>query len=156
MQKNKLNKIDNNILRQLQIDGRITFAKLAHKVGLTTSPCIDRVRRLEREGYIKQYTTQLNPELLGAGLVVFVQIRLERTSREGFQKFQDAVSLLPEIQECYLVSGSFDYLIKARVADMEAYRKLLGDTLLTVPGVAESTSIVAMETAKETIAINLP
>ena len=155
MHNNPLNKIDRNILRELQNNARISYAELARTVGLTTSPCIDRVKRLEKQGYIQNYQAHLNPQLLDAGLVVFVQLRLERTSRKGFGDFQQAVLNLAEVQECYLVSGTFDYLIKARVADMAAYREFLSDTLLSVPGVAESTSIVVMEAVKETLAINI-
>jgi Lrp/AsnC family leucine-responsive transcriptional regulator len=151
----QLNRIDRHILRILQEDGRITYAELARQVGLTTTPCIERVKRLEREGYICNYTAVVNAEYLGAGLVVFVQIRLDRTSKDNFEAFKSAVIKLAEVQECYLVSGNFDYLIKARVADMAAYREFLGETLLTVPGVQESTSIVVMEAVKETLTIHI-
>lgn len=149
----QLNRIDRHILRILQQDGRMSYAELARQVGLTTTPCIERVKRLEREGYINGYTAIVNPEYLDAGLIVFVQIRLVRTAPETFEDFKSAVIRLPEVQECYLVSGNFDYLIKARVADMAAYREFLGETLLTVPGVQESTSIVVMEAVKETLTI---
>ncbi|MCF7981535.1 MAG: Lrp/AsnC ligand binding domain-containing protein [Pseudomonadales bacterium] len=152
----QLNRIDRHILRILQQEGRTTYAELARKVGLTTTPCIERVKRLEREGYIKGYTAILTPEYLDAGLIVFVQIRLARTSPETFEDFKRAVINLPEVQECYLVSGNFDYLLKARVANMSAYREFLGETLLTVPGVNESTSIVVMEAVKETLTIPIP
>lgn len=148
-----LNSVDKKILRELQKDGRISFAALARRVGLSNSPCFERVKRLEREGIIKGYTTLLNPEYLGAGLIVFVQIRLIRTSQDIFEKFKQAAINLAEVQECYLVSGNFDYLIKARVPDMNAYRKFLGETLLTLPGVQESTSYVVMEEVKETLNI---
>jgi len=98
--------------------------------GLTTTPCIERVKRLEREGVIRGYQATLNPDYLDAGLVVFVQIRLTRTSQDIFEEFKARASSLEEVQECYLVSGNFDYLIKARVADMHAYREFLGNTLL--------------------------
>lgn len=149
----QLNKIDRRILKLLQKDARISYAELARQVGLTTTPCIERVKRLERDGFIRGYTSLLNPEQLNAGLIVFVQIRLDRTSNTSFKQFEHGVTLLPEVQECYLVSGNFDYLIKARVADMAAYREFLGETLLTVPGVQESTSIVVMDAVKETLAI---
>ena len=150
-----LNKIDKNILRILQDDARISYAKLAPQVGLTTTPCIERVKRLEHDGYIKGYFGLANPEYLGASLIVFVQIRLNRTSPANFDAFKQNVVKLLEVQECYLVSGSFDYLIKARVADMPSYRKFLGETLLNVPGVQESTSIVVMESVKETLKISI-
>ena len=151
-----LTRIDSNILRELQADGRITYAELARRVGLTTTPCMERVKRMEREGVIKGYTALLDPNYLEAGLVVFVQIRLSRTSQDIFAQFKDAAVALQEVQECYLVSGNFDYLIKARVADMAAYREFLGETLLTLPGVQESTSYVVMEQVKETLNIAVP
>ncbi|MCH1487437.1 MAG: Lrp/AsnC ligand binding domain-containing protein [Pseudomonadales bacterium] len=143
------------MLTVLQRDGRITYSALAEKVGLTTTPCIERVRKLEREGYIQKYTAILNPEKLQAGLVVFVQINLDRNSKELFHAFRDAVLALPEVQECHLVSGNFDYLVKARLADMSAYREFLEETLLNVPGVLSSTSIVVMEAVKETLSLKI-
>jgi len=156
MQAKPLSKIDKKILRELQLDGRISFAELARRVGLTTTPCLERVKRMEREGVIQGYTTLLDPASLQAALVVFVQIRLSRTSQNIFAKFKKAAMALNAVQECYLVSGNFDYLIKARVADMNAYRILLGDTLLTLPGVQESTSYVVMEEVKETLNVQIP
>tara|TARA_Y100001933_G_scaffold227296_1_gene241920 strand:+ start:131 stop:616 length:486 start_codon:yes stop_codon:yes gene_type:complete len=150
----ELSLMDKKILRELQKKGRITFAELANRVGLSTSPCLERVKKMEREGVISGYTALLNPKYLKAGLVVFVQIRLARTSQDIFEEFKTAAATLDEVQECYLVSGNFDYLIKARVEDMDAYRKFLGETLLTLPGVLESTSYVVMEQVKETM--NVP
>ena len=152
---NSLNRIDRNILRALQQDGRLSFAELARQVGLTTTPCIERVRRLERDGVITGFSALVNPGAVGAALVVFVQIRLSRTSQDNFAQFKAAASDLPEVQECYLVSGNFDYLIKARVADMAAYREFLGETLLGLPGVQASTSYVVMETVKETLCVEI-
>lgn len=155
-QPEKLGSIDKKILRALQKDGRITYSDLAKQVGLSTSPCLERVKKLERNGLIKGYTALLNPSYLDADLVVFVQIRLTRTSQDIFNQFKEAAINLDEVQECYLVSGNFDYLIKARVADMDAYRRFLGETLLTLPGVHESTSYVVMEQVKETLNISIP
>ena len=145
----QLNRIDRNILRVLQKDARTSFAELARQVGLSTTPCKERVKRLEREGVIRSYQAILNPIYLDAALVVIVQIRLNRTSQDIFEEFTRSAYDLPEVQECYLVSGNFDYLLKARVADMAAYRKLLGETLLTLPGVSNSTTYVVMEEVKE-------
>jgi len=152
----ELNRIDRNILRKLQSDARISYAELAREIGLSTTPCKERVKRLEREQVIRGYQAILNPEYLDRGLVVFVQIRLNRTSQDIFEEFKRSAYDLPEVQECYLVSGNFDYLIKARVADMAAYREFLGETLLTLPGVQESTSYVVMEQVKETLALPVP
>lgn len=151
-----LGSIDKKILRELQKEGRITFAELARRVGLSTSPCLERVKRMEREGVIEGYTALLNPDYLDAGLVVFVQIRLSRNSQDIFEEFKVSALKLEDVQECYLVSGNFDYLIKARVPDMESYRRFLGVSLLTLPGVQESTSYVVMEQVKETMNISIP
>jgi Lrp/AsnC family transcriptional regulator, leucine-responsive regulatory protein len=149
----KLNTVDKNIIRVLQKDGRTSFAELSRQVGLSATPCKERVKKLERDGVIKGYTALINPDYLDAGLVVFVQIRLSRSAKDTFEAFRDAAMELPEIQECYLVSGSFDYLLKARVADMSSYRQFYGETLLTLPGVHECTSYVVMEEVKDTTVI---
>lgn len=152
----QLDKIDRNIVRLLQQDARMPHTELARKVGLSTTPCKERVRRLEREGVIQHYQAVLNPGALDRGLVVFVQISLNRTSQDIFEAFTSAAVDLPEVQECYLVSGNFDYLLKARVADMNAYRILLGETLLTLPGVLDSSSYVVMEQVKESLMLPVP
>ena len=148
-----ISKIDRNILRILQKDGRISYTDLAREVGLSVTPCIERVKRLEKNGYIEGYTATLNPQLLKAGLVVFVQIRLNHTSQENFEEFRDSVMSLQNVQSCFLVSGNYDYLLKARVADMSAYRELLGNSILKLPAVQESTSYVVMEELKETMQV---
>jgi Lrp/AsnC family leucine-responsive transcriptional regulator len=104
---------------------------------------------LEQQDFIQGYHARLNPSLLKLGLLVFVEITLTRTSSDAFAAFSEAVLQLPQVLECHLVSGNFDYLIKARVADMVAYRKLLGETLLTLPGVSDSRTYVVMEEVKE-------
>ncbi|MBB6523511.1 Lrp/AsnC ligand binding domain-containing protein [Pseudoteredinibacter isoporae] len=149
----ELNTIDRNILRVLQRNGRCTYAELSRQVGLSATPCMERVKKLEKDNVIQGYSAIINPEYLDAALVVFVQIRLLRSAQDIFEEFRSAAAALPEVQECYLVSGNFDYLIKARVADMNAYRKFYGETLLTLPGVQECTSYVVMEQVKETLEI---
>ena len=148
-----LGKIDRNILRILQKDGRISYTELARQVGLSVSPCIDRVKRMERNGYILGYSAQVCSQKLDAALVVFVQIRLNHTSQKNFEEFRRSVIDLENIQSCFLVSGNYDYLLKARVADMAAYRELLGHRILKLPAVQESTSYVVMEELKETMAV---
>lgn len=150
-----LGSVDKKILDELQENGRMTYSELAERVGLTTTPCIERVRRLEREGYIRGYGAQLSPEKLDAGMVVFVQIRLDRNSKRAFEKFEAAVGRLSQVQECYLVTGDFDFLIKARVSGMDAYRDFLEDQLLSIAGVKDSTSIVAMNLIKETMKVDV-
>ncbi|NND81796.1 MAG: AsnC family transcriptional regulator [Gammaproteobacteria bacterium] len=149
-----LDNYDRKILTALQDEGRLSYTDLGKKVGLTTPPCIERVRKLERDGFIKGYSANLSAQRLGVGLVVFVQVSLDRTSKQAFEDFRNAIKGLKSVQECYLVTGSFDFLVKARVRDMAAYRDLLEEELLGLPGVSDSTSIAVMETVKETLAIN--
>jgi Lrp/AsnC family leucine-responsive transcriptional regulator len=150
-----LDRIDRRILRTLQQQGRITNAELAERVGLSATPCSERVRRLERDGYITGYHARLNPHLLGQSLLVFVEIRLAAKSGQIFEEFRREVLKLPNVLECHLVSGDFDYLIKARIPEMTAYRKLLGDMLLALPAARESRSYVVMEEIKESQALTV-
>lgn len=145
-----LDRVDRKILRELQTNGRISNTQLAKRINLSATPCAERVKRLEKQGHIQQYQAKLDPKLLNLGLLVFVEISLLRTSPDVFAEFREAVMKLPQLLECHLVSGNFDYLIKARVADMKAYRQLLGETLLTLPGVSDSRTYVVMEEVKET------
>ncbi|PJC87639.1 leucine-responsive transcriptional regulator Lrp [Vibrio sp. HA2012] len=146
----ELDRIDRNILNELQKDGRISNVELSKRVGLSPTPCLERVRRLERQGYITGYTALLNPQYLDASLLVFVEITLNRGAPDVFEQFNIAVQKLDDIQECHLVSGDFDYLLKTRVSDMSAYRRLLGDTLLRLPGVNDTRTYVVMEEVKQT------
>ncbi|GGY10827.1 winged helix-turn-helix transcriptional regulator [Paludibacterium paludis] len=147
----RLDKLDLKILRLLQSHGRISMTELAERIGLSTTPCTERVRRLEREGVIEGYYARLNPQAMGAQLLVFVEIKLSAKSGDIFDAFRRDVCNIPEILECHLVSGEFDYLIKARLPDMSMYRKLLGEILLQLPAANESRSYVVMEEVKETL-----
>jgi len=151
-----LDRIDRKILRTLQAEGRIAITELAERVGLSATPCSERVKRLERDGFILGYHARLNPHALGQSLLVFVEIRLAAKSGRIFEEFKREVLKLPNVLECHLVSGDFDYLIKARIPEMNAYRKLLGDMLLALPGARESRSYVVMEEIRESLALTLP
>jgi transcriptional regulator, AsnC family len=145
----KVDRIDRNILTILQQEGRISYTELADRVGLSTTPCMERVKRLERDGFITGYHASVNPQMLNYNLLVFVEIALSYQSPDAFERFNRAVSTLPYILECHLVSGDADYLLKARLHDMSQYRELLGDMLLTLPGVKNSKSYIVMEEVKE-------
>lgn len=151
-----LDQIDLKILRCLQDNARISYVDLAAQVGLSTTPCLERVKRLERSGVIRGYQARLDPRALKANLLVFVEISLETQSPSVFDEFRRAVAELPQIQECHLVSGQFDYILKCRIPEMAAYRQLLGDVVLTLPGVKESKSYVVMEEVKEAFSLHLP
>ena len=149
-----LDKIDHKILRLLQRDGRMAMKELAEQIGLSLTPCIERVKRMERDGVITGYHARIDPPALGAKLLVFVEITLHQKSASVFEQFRREVLRIPEVQECHLVSGDFDYLIKARIHEMAEYRKLLGDMLLQLPGAAQSKSYVVMEEIKETLVLS--
>lgn len=149
LKKRKFDRIDRNILRILQREGRISYTELADRVGLSTTPCMERVKRLEKDGVIEGYHAHINPEALDYHMLVFVEISLSYQSPDAFERFNQAVAQLPYILECHLVSGDADYLIKARISDMSQYRELLGDILLTLPGVKNSKSYIVMEEVKE-------
>jgi Lrp/AsnC family leucine-responsive transcriptional regulator len=151
----RLDRKDRLILEALQQDGRMSNVALARRVNLTPTPCLERVRRLEREGFIRGYTALLDPEMVGADLLVFVEINLTRNTRDGFRAFRREAGKLEGVLECHLVSGNFDYLIKARVGNMHEYRRLLAEQILALPNVANSRSYVVMEEVKETTRLPL-
>ncbi|MFT5533212.1 MAG: Lrp/AsnC family leucine-responsive transcriptional regulator [Burkholderiaceae bacterium] len=150
-----LDKIDRHILRLLQRDGRMAMKELSEQVGLSITPCIERVRRMERDGVITGYYARVSPAAVGVNLLVFVEITLNQKSAKAFEQFRHEVLRIPEVMECHLVSGDFDYLIKARIREMAEYRTLLGDMLLQLPGAAQSKSYVVMEEIKETLELPL-
>ena len=151
----ELDKIDRSILFILQQDARISITDLAEQVGLSVTPCGERVKRLEKERVILGYHAHLDPHALDLSLLVFVEIKLSAKSGMIFEKFKKEIVKLQSVLECHLVSGDFDYLIKARIPKMADYRKLLGDILLTLPGARESRSYIVMEEVKETTALPL-
>lgn len=151
----KLDQIDLDILAALQVDGRITNVALAKQVGLSATPCLERVKSLEAAGLITGYVARLSAQALGLGLTVFVQIAIERTSQSVFEAFRGAVRGIPEIEECHMVAGGYDYLLKVRVPDMAAYRNFLGAVLSGIPGIRETHSYPVMEEVKDSTALSL-
>lgn len=151
----ELDRIDRKILRLLQTDGRLPVSEVAEQVGLSATPCAERIRRLERDGIILGYHARLDPHALGQSLLVFVEIRLARKSGPIFDEFRREVIKLPNVLDCHLVSGDFDYLIKARIPEMSAYRKMLGDLLLALPAARESRSYIVMEEIKESLVLTI-
>lgn len=144
----ELDRADLKILRALQRDGRLSTVALAENVGLSPTATTERVKRLTREGYIKGYHAHLDPIMLNRALLVYVEITLDKTTPDVFARFAQTARSSPEILECHLVAGGFDYLVKTRVKDMEAYRVLLTQTILTFPGIKESRSYAVMEEVK--------
>ena len=149
-----LDKIDLHILSILQQDGRIVMKDLAEQVGLSLTPCIERVKRMERDGVIAGYHARVTPQALGLQILVFVEITLHQKSEKAFERFRRAMLAIPEVMECHLVSGDFDYLIKARIPEMTEYRRLLGEILHVADG-GQSKSYGVMEEVKETLALSV-
>ena len=145
-----LDRIDLKILTCLQQDGRMSNLKLADSVSLSATAVLARVNRLTKEGYILGYEARLNPLRLGAGMMVFVELLLDRTTPNVFEAFKAAVQVRPEIMECHMVAGGFDYLLKTRMADMAAYRDFAGNVLWQLPGVRETRTYAVMEEVKNT------
>lgn len=143
-----LDEIDRRILRILQKDGRITNVELSRLVNLSPAATLERVRKLEQGEVIRSYMARLDPETVNLGLLVFVQVTLDRTSADIFDSFAKAVRAIPQVSECYMVAGGFDYLVKARVRDMNAYRAFLGKTLTRLPGVRQTHTYTVMEEVK--------
>lgn len=151
----KLDAIDRAILAALQRDGRLPNVALAREVGLSPTPCTERVRALEAAGIIRGYRADLDAQRLGLGLIVFIEIAIDRTSEDAFAAFRAAIEAIPQIQECHMVAGGFDYLVKVAVRDMAAYRTFLGEVLSQVPGIRSTHTYPVMERVKDTHAIDL-
>ena len=151
-----LDRTDLRILRALQDDGRISNLKLAEAVALSPTAVLARVQKLTRDGYIQGYEARLNPRLLGAAMLVFVEVLLDRTTPNVFDQFRAAVQVHPEILECHMVAGGFDYLLKTRMADMDAYRHFAGTVLWQLPGVRETRTYAVMEEVKHSTKLHIP
>jgi len=151
-----LDRIDHKILIRLQQDGRTAISQLAREVNLTVTPTLERVRRLEAAGYIEGYFARLNPRKLGLGLLAYVEVSLDRTTPDAFERFKQVMLAHDEVMECHMVAGGFDYLLKVRVVDMESYRRFLGDRIASVRGVQTTHTYFVMEEVKSTHTIVVP
>jgi len=150
-----LDDTDRRLLNALQADGRMTNQDLAQTIHLSPAACFDRVKRLRERGVITGYTALLDPNEVGLPLLIFVEVSLDRTTVQATADFAKAVRATPQILECHMVAGGFDYLIKARVKDMAAYRTLLGETLMEMPGVRETRTYAVLEEVKSTTALGV-
>lgn len=150
-----LDRTDIKILELLQKDGKISNIKLAELVNLSATAVLARVQKLSKDGFIMGYEAQLNPKMLNNGFVIFVEILLDKTTINVLDNFSDAVRQIPEILECHMISGGFDFLIKIRCAHMDDFRKISGQILWQLPGVKETRSYPVMEVIKETRQIQL-
>ena len=148
MPKSNLDAVDRKILAQLQTDGRMSLSDLAGKVGLSPSPCLRRVRILEREGVISRYVAVLDQRAVGLPVSVFVSIKLERQKQDALDQFAKAIARWPEVLECYLMTGPRDYWLRVVVPDLAAYERFVKQKLTRLDGVASIESSFALEQVK--------
>lgn len=142
--------IDLKILHNLQRSGRMPVVELAAAVNLSKTPCLQRLKRLERDGYILGYQARINPRKIGQGHLFYVQVKLQNTTAHTLNAFNKAVQNTPYILTCHMLSGGYDYLLKIRMADMAAFRGLLGDVISSLPGVLQTSTFPVMEEVKDT------
>ncbi|MGN0213503.1 MAG: Lrp/AsnC family transcriptional regulator [Muribaculaceae bacterium] len=150
-----LDAIDINILRTLQEDARLTTKEVAHKVHLSTTPVFERIKRLEREGYIRRYIAVLNNEKLNLGFMVFCSVKLRNLKRESTSAFTAKMLEIPEVTECYNISGHFDYMLKIYAANMKAYQQFLLNVLGNIEALDSVESTFVMEEIKQSYGINI-
>lgn len=150
-----LDRIDIRILELLQTDGKISNIKLAEMVNLSPTAALARVQKLTKEGFILGYEARLDPVLLNNAFVVFVEIVIDKTTPNVFEVFTDAIRQIPEIVECHMISGGFDFVVKIRCANMDEFRRISGRVLWQLPGIKETRSYPVMEVIKETQHIKL-
>jgi Lrp/AsnC family leucine-responsive transcriptional regulator len=151
----ELDSIDWKILDVLQEDARMANIDLSEKVNLSPSPCLSRVKALERNGFINRYVTLLNPSAVGLGVSVFVQVRLEKQVETALNIFEKAVAIRPEVMECYLMTGTSDYLLRVIMPNLQEFQKFVAD-LTKIPGVGNIQSSIALKQVKYKTALPLP
>jgi Lrp/AsnC family leucine-responsive transcriptional regulator len=150
-----LDRTDRRIIDTLQRNGRIANVDLAREVNLTPTPCLERVKRLEKEGFITGYVALVDPVKANAALCAYIEVQLASTTTEAIRLFNQQILALNEVQECQMVAGGFDYLIKIRVADMQHYQRFLGGKLSTIAGISQTHTYVVIEDVKSVTAINI-
>ncbi|MEM7643355.1 MAG: Lrp/AsnC ligand binding domain-containing protein [Pseudomonadota bacterium] len=147
---------DRRLIRVLQQDARMPVTSLADRIGLSPNATSERLRRLQRDGVIEGFTLRLSAAALGRGLTAFVEVKLDRSSGEVFEAFADAVRRIEGIEECHMVAGGFDYLLKTRHRDMADYRTFLSEVLVELPGLRETRTYAVMEAVVEGRGPGLP
>ncbi|MEO1241987.1 MAG: Lrp/AsnC family transcriptional regulator [Pseudomonadota bacterium] len=152
----KLDHIDHKILRYLQENARITNADLADKVGLSPTPCLRRLRRLETDGIIRGYHTEINREALGVNVTVIILVKLEREDDKTLREFEAAIQKRSEVMECYLVTGKFDYFIRVVIPSLAAYETFLSETILRMPNIATVESSFTLREVERKIVVPIP
>ena len=144
-----LDRIDQSIIRELQKNSRITVTELASRVGLSKTPCQVRMRRLEEHGYITGYTALVNQTKLGLSHIAFAQVTLNDTSSGALTAFNTAVQSVSAVEQCHMIAGNFDYLLKVRTRNMQEYRQVLGEEISALPHVLQTSTFVVMENVKD-------
>ncbi len=145
----QLDRFDRAILMVLERDGRLSLAALAEKVGLTKTPVQARLRKLEADGFIRGYSAIIDHEKMGEGHIAFVQVTLSDTRSAALDAFNKAALAVPQIEQCHMIAGGFDYLLKVRTRDIASYRRVMGERISTLPHVSQTSTFVAMETVKD-------
>lgn len=151
-----MDRIDLKILAELQADARLSVVELSRRVGLTKTPCAERIRQLEKAGVIRGYHAALDPDAIGAGHVVIVQVLLTSTTAHDLRRFNEAVRRIPEIQSCHMIAGDFDYLLKVRTRDIHEYRRVMGEKISELPCVKQTHTYVVMENVKDETGVPVP
>jgi Lrp/AsnC family leucine-responsive transcriptional regulator len=146
-----LDNYDHKIVRLLQSDGRMTITELSDQIGLSKTPCLNRVRKLENKGYIRGYRAVINHDLIDDNHIAFVQIKMDDTKTQALNAFNLAIKEIPEVVQCHMMASHFDYLLKVRTNNMESYRKVLGEKISALPHVQNSSTFVVMEEVKSYI-----
>lgn len=144
-----LDRIDQSIIKELEDNARITLTELSTRVGLSKTPCQIRMRRLESDGYILGYRAQVDHKKMGAHHIAFVQVTLSDTRSTALKAFNKAVAQIHEVEQCHMIAGDFDYLLKIRTGDMDSYRAVLGEKISTLPHVKQTSTFVVMESVKD-------
>ena len=144
-----MDRIDLKILAELQRDARLSYVELARRVGLSKTPCAERVRKLEESGVIRGYHADLDPVAMDRAHVVIVQVLLSGTTAHELKLFNEAVQRIPEIQTCQMIAGDFDYLLTVRTRDIQTYRSVLGEKISELPCVKQTHTYVVMEVVKD-------
>lgn len=145
----ELDRIDQSIIRELQKNSRITVTELASRVGLSKTPCQVRMRRLEEQGYITGYTALVNQTKLGLSHIAFAQVTLNDTSSSALAAFNNAVKQVSAVEQCHMIAGNFDYLLKVRTSNMAEYRQVLGEEISALPHVLQTSTFVVMENVRD-------
>jgi Lrp/AsnC family leucine-responsive transcriptional regulator len=141
-----IDQFDRRILECLAEDGRMSITDLAKRVGLSNTPCQQRLKRLIAEGYIEGFRAVLSPVKMGLDHVAFAEVKLTNTHEDALRAFNEAVKKIPEVEECHMIAGRFDYLLKIRTRDIRRYRHVLGERISELPFVASTSTNVTMET----------